>query len=290
MTLSHELEIRLRADLGDKEFERLHFESVAPQIYNALNMARVRCMPFTDLVWNLRELERTQNAAQIVDCLCQLSLTKEEQSLLAPALKSLLERAETFPSKSKAQIDRYASRILKRLDAEFAEDIAGPFFTHTRKARRQMAFDAFKKAGVTPSLGCHLWVLYQEHGDQEYLQLIARNPDALLRLPIERILEELDEEYWRARVIQALLEANSELALVSEIALAYPIEFVHAVGRTRNDCFLPLLLDIFSTNKTKIDFLSIFTWCLGALKAETYLDMVEEALDEISKTLQKVSI
>ena len=287
MRLDEEIHAKLRAELGEEEVDRLMFQSAVPGILSALSLARVRCMTFSELITCLDQIEQIEDAPHIIDRFCELELTPDQQSLLVPALKSLAERAESLPAKEKSRIERYLRRLLLQLAPESAAEVAGPFFAHKRRVRRQIAFDVFRRTGVTPSLAEDLWTLYQERGDQEYLELIARTPTALMRLPVDKVLHEVEDEYWRARIIQATIERNANRA--PNMAQAYPYEFVHAVGRTRDASFMPVLLGIFQGNRMDLEFLSIFTWCLGVLGARDHLHVVEDAIAEKLGSLTKDS-
>ena len=139
-----------------------------------------------------------------------------------------------------------------------------------------MAYQIFRRAGVPAEFGARLLEAFQKTGDQECLQLIARNPDATAATDALTVAELIDDEYWRARVIQSLLIADPEKGRAS--SAGYPREFVGAVGRQRDSSLLPIMRDLYATYSHDLEFLSLYVWALGRLGAR-------QELAEIRKTI-----
>ena len=98
------------------------------------------------------------------------------------------------------------------------------------------------------------------------LELIARTVSVVGKVDADFLLQNLSEEYWRVRVLQALLCHRPQPAV--KLAADYPKEFIWAVGRAKADSYLPLLGKLAKLNKRKIDMLSIYARALGQLGAE----------------------
>jgi hypothetical protein len=270
-------------EMQTAKLDSIVVETKIAEIERTIEFARVRSMPFRKLLDHLKRIGEVDNPALIIDRFCELEIGREQEKALIPILEHLSREADNRPAKKKSQLDRYLRRLLRQISPRAASLVAGEFFEDHRKARRQIAFDVFRHIGLTPKLSRKLIQLYQKHNDQGYLELIARHPSAITSVDHNHLLRELEDKYWRARVIQVLLEKNVQN--LKTIAKQYPYEFVHAVGRTKNPALIPEILDLFKENKSDIEFLSIFTWCLGVLGADKHLKLIEQALTGLKEPL-----
>ena len=283
--LNKDIYRNLKKEMGESRFKSFLTETKIREIERTLEFARVRSMPFEVLIDNLQRIDEIDNPTLIIERFCEMDINQDQEKSLIPILKSFSNEADKRPSKEKAKLDRYLRRLLRQISPQSAALVAGEFFEHNRKARRQIAYDVFKHVGLTPDLSKKLIKLYQKHKDLNCLELIARHPSAIASVDHNYLLCELADEYWRARVIQALLEQNTQG--LKTIAKQYPYEFVHAVGRTKDIAHLPEVLNLFKENRSDIEFLSIFTWCLGVLRANKHLKLIERAIDEIKGSLTR---
>jgi hypothetical protein len=274
----------LNEQMSEAELEQSIFEMDSQSIHTTLDIARVRCMPFSVMLRNLRNIHVFPNAGILVYHLSSMVFSHDEEEQLVPVLRAMAASAEAMPSSDKARMERYLKRLLRQLSAEAAVRVAGDFIEHPRKSRRQLAFDVFARTGITPELTERLVSRYHANKEQECLELLARFPIALSSLTPSFLLRELESEYWRARVIQNLLAQGAhEFQRIPE---EYPHEFVHAVGRARSRIHLKTMLKVFPDNSRNLDFLGIFAWALGELRCAKHLTLVEEALSEIEMELQ----
>lgn len=286
MALDKDSYEKLKAKIGESDFGRFLRDTETADLRRTLEIAKIRCMPFEVLLGHLKQIHVTENASLIIYRFCEIEINSSQETSLITILQDLFEEADKLPSKDKARLDRYLQRLLRKISPQAAALIAGRFFEHPRKVRRQIAYNIFRNAGLTPDLAHKLLKLYQEHKEQDYLELIARCPTVVGSLDVDYILSELKNEYWRTRLIQLLIEQNGQK--VELIANRYPYEFVHAAGRTKDAKRLQLILNVFDGNKSDIKFLSIFAWCLGVLGAGEYLHLVEQALDQINNSWIKI--
>jgi hypothetical protein len=286
MVLKKDTNKTLKKETREARLERITLEMKIAEIERTLAFARVRSMPFEALLDQLKRIDEADNPSLIIDRFCEMDIDRDNEKSLIPILEYLSREADNRPSKEKARLDRYLRRLLRQISPRAASLVAGKFFEHHRKARRQIAYDVFKRVGLTPELSKKLIKLYQKHKYSVYLELIARHPSAVASVDHNYLLRELEDEYWRARVIQVLLERNTQG--LKTIAMQYPYEFVHAVGRTKNLAYLPEILVLFNENRSDIEFLSIFTWCLGVLGAYKHLQLIEEALNGLKESLTPV--
>jgi hypothetical protein len=99
--------------------------------------------------------------------------------------------------------------------------------------------------------------------------LIARSPAAVAAVDAAELLALIEDDYWRMRVIEALLTMK-EATGVSFSSL-YPYEFAWAVGRSKDAALLPILASLFDNHSKDLDFLSKYVWALGQLGAQGHL-------------------
>ena len=283
MFLDKDLSNKLKREMGETKYRIMLAQIEIPRIKGTLNIARVRCLSFDTLIDQLKNIIEIDNPL-IIDRLCELEFNSSQEKLLTRILNYLSTEGDKLPYKEKVRLDRYIRRLLKHISPAAAAIVAGEYFDHDRKGRRKIAYEVFRHVGLTRELSKRILEIYQKRKDQDYLELIARFPIGILDIDYRYVLAELESKYWRARVIQSLLE--KKVKDIQIIANKYPFEFVHAVGRTKDPVYLPIILSIFSDNKSDVEFLSIFTLCLGVLGAAEQIQLVEIALSDINKWLE----
>jgi hypothetical protein len=134
-------------------------------------------------------------------------------------------------------------RLVRALPSELAVRFAEPYVDHPRKGRRQWAYVALREKHISPEVARKCADSFRRTGDQEALMLIARNPECVLEVGPEFLLSNLNEKYWRARVLEALIGHDRTAALFW--SRKYPLEFAHALGRTCDRSLLePLRLTL----------------------------------------------
>ena len=287
MDHNKELYEKMRAEMGEAAFQSCLFEFRMPELVKTLRRAYVRCMSVDELLSAVSELEARADAGLIVDRLLEIEsqLKPEQRHALASTLTSFASRVDQSPSAQKGRLEGCLRRLMRLLDSHACAEMAGACLDHPRRARRKMAIDVLRHVGVTPELGKRLLELYERYGDEESLVLIARSPKAIAAIDPVVLLSRLQDQYWRARVIQTVIESGLGNVQLEVIAAQYPFEFTHAVGRSRTKELLPILLTLFRDNCGDPDFLSIFAWCLGILGAREHLALVEDAVSQALNTI-----
>lgn len=82
---------------------------------------------------------------------------------------------------------------------------------HRRKARRGWAYSALRDKRISKIIVGKLLQSFSTYGDQEALHLIARNPEHVAELDSDMILSNIQDRYWRGRVVHALITSKSYL-------------------------------------------------------------------------------
>ena|SRR5437899_775761 len=109
--------------------------------------------------------------------------------------------------------------------------------------------------------------------------LIAREESAVGEADVDVLLRGLAERSWRARVIASLLSLDRLKAI--SLAPAYPVEFVHAVGRRRDSSLQAEIDSLYEKQKANAEFLCLYVWALGKLQSDARLGEVLEQLRQL---------
>ncbi|MEX2186212.1 MAG: hypothetical protein WD875_05445, partial [Pirellulales bacterium] len=238
------------------------------QLDGTIDYALRRCLTVSNLVERLIGFDEDIDTAD-VDQLCRMELCASDHESLVQAIWRLSDRGKTSAAKLKARIDRTILRILRILPAEMAQPFAEQYLGHRLKGRRNWAYSTFRDLSLSDELATTLANNFRKRGDQEALHLIARNPNRVATVGASFLLENLIDEYWRARVVEAVLIYDRESGL--QLAASFPFEFAHAVGRLADSALLEPLCALFEDNCNDAEFLSIYAYALGKLKAESEL-------------------
>jgi hypothetical protein len=246
------------------------------ELHRTIDYALHRCLSVREIAERLLAREDDLDTTD-VDTLLEMALAEADRGVLLKAVARLAARSETAPSRLKARIDRTILRILRLLPSEMSAPFAKQYLGHRLKSRRKWAYSAFRDVLISHEVSETLVAVFREHGDQEALQLIARNPAQVVATGPEFLLENLQEEYWRARVVEAALVEHRRAAI--HLADRYPFEFAHAVGRLEDRRLLRVLCRLFPSNCSSVEFLSIYAYALGKLKATTQLNALREYVE-----------
>ncbi len=243
------------------------------ELSRTIEFAKLRCLDFNQLTEKLL----TSNAnidTSIVNRLKEMSLSELENKRLVEACDELSERARTGPSSFREKVDRTINRILRILPNGISYPFAIEYLSDSLKRRRAWAYTALRSKELSPILLPDLVEVFDQWRDQEALQLIARNPPLVIELDPGFLLSNLNDQYWKARAIEALLQHDRDAGL--RVAEEYPIEFAHAVGRLRDKSLLTPLSTLLEPNAMSISFLSIYSYALGRLGALDELERVSQ--------------
>ncbi|WP_416795502.1 hypothetical protein [Ciceribacter azotifigens] len=258
-----------------------HRQKLIEEIERTLSLAEVRSLPFDELLNSIEHLPDISNSAEIVFRACEYAPSLNQAYALAESVRRLAESVDGLPSRRKPPYDRAIMRILSRLPAEAAWPVVDPWLEHNRKFRRETAYAILRKTGIDERAGLRLLEVFENTGDQKALELIARNPSATRTLDIRQILPLFEDEYWRMRLVEAVLVDDEPRALI--LASDFPREFTHAVGRQKQKRLVPNLRSLFDLQSENLDFLSIYAWALGQLGALDEIGRLREHIERMKR-------
>lgn len=250
---------------NDPELVALRRQMLIDEIDRTLSLAEIRSLPFEELLNGIEHLPTVSNSAEIVLRACEYEYSPNQAYSLAESVRRLAETVDRLPGRRKPTYDRAIMRILSRLPADVAWPVVDPWLDHKRKFRREAAYAVLRRTGVDGRVGSRLLEVFENTGDQTALELIARNPPSTSTLDVNLVLPLFDDEYWRMRLVEAVLIDNEPKALA--LASDFPREFTHAVGRQKQKRLLPELKKLFTQQPENLDFLSIYAWTLGQVGA-----------------------
>lgn len=246
------------------------------ELRETIRYAFYRCLSVPAIVERLLSNEHEVDTT-CVHRLAEMNLSDADHMALLEAVRLLAARGEARPSRQRAKIDRTVLRILRLLPTEMSAPFSKQFFSHRLKDRRKWAYSEFRDVPLSNELAETLASTYRDRGDQEALHLIARNPACVVAVGADFLLDNLTEEYWRARVIEGVLAEDRPTGLL--LAHRHPVEFAHAVGRLGDPSLLDQLCRLLHANRTNIAFLSIYAYALGKLMAVDQLNALSELVD-----------
>ncbi len=260
-------------DDDESNIESFKTEIFLDKLGRTVRYAKLRCLSPTEIFDRIAGLDLDPEVTDYVYRISELRLTSSNLEHLLGAMKNLANRSESSSSKVRAKIDRILLRLVRLLPTDIGNNFAEPFVDHRLKSRRRRAYSSLRQKPISKIIAVKLANVFKQHGDQDALKLIARNPKRVTDVGGEFLLANINEEYWRARVVEALLDYDRPTALL--IAKRYPFEFAHAVGRSGDDSLVSYLTDLFPANQDDMEFISIYAFALGKLGAIAELESLE---------------
>ncbi|MCH2512730.1 MAG: hypothetical protein DSY78_16300 [Chloroflexi bacterium] len=260
-------------DDDESNIESFKTEIFLDKLGRTVRYAKLRCLSPTEIFDRIAGLDLDPEVTDYVYRISELRLTGSNLEHLLGAMKNLANRSESSSSKVRAKIDRILLRLVRLLPTDIGNNFAEPFVDHRLKSRRRWAYSSLRQKPISKIIAVKLANVFKQHGDQDALKLIARNPKRVTDVGGEFLLANINEEYWRARVVEALLDYDRPTALL--IAKRYPFEFAHAVGRSGDDSLVSYLTDLFPANQDDMEFISIYAFALGKLGAIAELESLE---------------
>jgi hypothetical protein len=246
----------------------------ARELSRTIKFASLRCLSPEDIMSELAKLDEADDQSDYIARLLDLKLNQSELELLELTMEALVQRADNASPKLQRKIHHFLLRLVRALPSNAACRFAEPFVDHRLKTVRERAFSALRNKQISESIVAKLTNVFCTLGDQEALELIARNSEQVPKVGGEFLLTNLKERYWRGRVLEALLRHDRSTALA--LADRFPFEFVHAVGRTEDRTLLESLRGLFDAHSNSLEFLSIYAYALGKLGAKADLESLKK--------------
>jgi hypothetical protein len=270
----------------DETYLKFRYDMRISDLKKTLRYARIRCLAFEEILHRLERIWEYPEYSEVIAALGERELSILQEKKLVQVLIGLSQVGDQLDTKNKIKVDRTLARVSKLLSRKAACEVIVPFLDHRRKARRALVYQVLKSVPIPAKIGQKFIDRHKQTGEDELLELVARSPEATLRVDARYLLSSISDKYWRARVLATLIGAEPQLAY--KFAYVFPYEFVHAIGRVRHKEAINIMKRLFKKHRSDIEFLSIYAWCLGVLGARKDLATVELAFADLERKLSKV--
>ena len=177
----------------------------------------------------------------------------------------LLERGSSTPSRKRRVLDYTIGRLIVHLSPEEQLGLVGEFIEGSRASRRNVALQIIARHFV-PDHKDVLLDHFRRYRKQQALKILTRVDTDITEIA-DYLLQNLEDQYEKARVFEKLIAQNYDLA--STLAPTYPLAFVWGAGRAECTKALPTILNTLDGTHEKDKGLVI--WALGKLQAKQEL-------------------
>jgi hypothetical protein len=245
-------------------FEDVQKYFTIQRLIEAVDEAEIRCLSVDELISRLDFILDDPCKDIILNQLQGKELLIFQKDKLKQTILSFITKGESIPSKDKPRLDRIIGRLIGLIDDKDKFDLSIRFLHHSRKARRKIGYKTLRKTNLDIDTCHRLLEFYKKNGDEEILEVIARNKEVIHNLDHRFMLENLSDRYWRMRIIEALFLTDYPQAL--SYSHEFPFEFIHASGRVNHFESFSVLKELFEQNKGNLELVSIYVWVVGKLQ------------------------
>ncbi len=267
------------------DLERIRANWVVEEVRRTISLATVRCLPFDGLIARLKEVLTDSQASEVILAVMEAPRSHEQDVHLAAAVRELIETAGKAHSKDRDWLDRQIGRILPSLPPELSLPLARELLSDYRKGRRTAGFRALRQIKLNDEMYAFVLRRLGETGDDRFAKTLLSYPLQPELVDPEVLLRAFaDDQYWRMRVIEAVLRI--ECARGVPLARSWPVEFVWAAGRIGDERLLPEISRCLDLSNDKLALLGIVAWAYGKLRAYEDLIALQPLLDELARENQ----
>lgn len=246
-----------------------------------LALAKVRCLPFKEKLRRLKKGLDEEHFDELAFAVGEAELSKRQNAELATMVANLAKRSVHLRSSERARLDRRVGKLLRILPFDLARPIVLELLSEPLKQRRQIALKGIRSEAMDDHFVQFLWKRFRETGDDALLKVILVRPIPIDALDPRRLIDSLDEDYWKMRVIEATLKADRNRGV--EFADSHPLQFIWACGRLKDRRMTSSVVDCLSSVPDKVGLIDIAAWALGKLGAAGELTKLEALLNQLSE-------
>lgn len=261
----------------DEPIENFEARRAIDDARRAISLAKVRCLPFRELLERLRHLFDDAAPDELIFAIGELSRNDDESRQLAQVISDLVQASDRAPGR-KEWFDRRLRDLLATLPAAYARPIAMACLAHRRKSRRTAGFRTMALHDMDEDSTRMFICRFGETGDERFLKELLRHPLQLAAADPARLIQHFEgDEYWQMRVVEATMRANVPSSL--PFAKSHPHAFIWAAGRLRQEQFVSTIRECLNASNDKTALIGIVTWAFGKLNAYADLEALEALLD-----------
>lgn len=257
--------------------------NIYDEIKYTIELSKLRCKSEEELVNELisEPILMFDENPDIFYILSSRKLNKESIDKLTKHIKIVIEQGEQILSKYKYKVDSLLKKLVTILPSALEYKFACEFIKHKRKNRREKGFSIFKYHDFSNQELLDLLNFYKTLKDQELLKYIARNIyiTEFLFDDYKYIINAIDDNYWKCRIIEFLIENDIDQQL-QKIINKYPIASIRAMGRKKNKAVLKFVRKTFLNYFDDSDSLGLIFWALGQVGDFQEIQNLENELKE----------
>ena len=237
-------------------------ESVA-ELRETVALAKLRCASPEHVLHRLCARWHCDDRNVIIKRLREMPLGPAERNQLARILDSVLRVTEGADEHAKTRAESTTRQLATLLTPRQAGPLVARCLVSRRKSRRAIAYRLLRDKGPSAHTAKVLLRLSCNSRDQDVLKLFARFPAHLPQDHVLRVLRDLEDEYWRARIFEWLLKNDTQVAY--DLAPEFPKPFMWGLGRAKCGDDPSVRRSLFQSNKHSFEFVSLFAWSLGQI-------------------------
>ena len=252
------------------------------ELRRTIELAQIRSLPFEQLIERACRLVEDVQSSEIVYVIEESDRTRDQNCVLAGAIRDLLGRVDSTPRINKGRLDRQIGRLLRSLPTDLSQPIAVQCISHLRKSRRTIGLKCLDVQSVDRNTYRYLIACFDGTSDERILKILLNRPIQLNHVEPARLFAIFEnDEYWQMRVMEATL--RSDQALGVRLSATHPYAFVWAAGRIGDQELLPSIRACFEAATDKLRLAGIVAWACGKLAAQTDLEALRSVLEELEQ-------
>ena len=272
-----------KAGLSNEEIEKYKKEEIIRNFETGLNESKYKCMDINELFNTLSDIAEHPYKELILRNISNKNLNKKKVKKLYRIILELDNTTKNVKYNIKTKIDRVISRLVWSLNLELAREWGIKNLIHSRKLRRTKSFKLLKKIGIGNDNYGEVLKIFNKKREQKYLELLVRDAEAVKNLDTLYLLNNIKEEYWRARVIEVLI-SERDFKKIKEVYLDFSWEFIYASGRAKEPECLDYIRNIVKkindyNNINNLKILGISAWTFGELRSKKDIQYLKKIFD-----------
>ena len=256
-------------------YENREKEFALEKLLGEIDNAKVMCLSPKELIDELllEPIDIYGHKLNIINRLLGIGI-EQEADIIIYLINYIIKNSEDIPSNGKPKTDSYLNKLIYLLPPRLGAKYAFIFLDHKRKNRRNIGFKYLKCLDYDEGEANLMIERYTKSKNQTFLEHLARNFNGLTLSDdkIIFVLQELNEEYWRCRIIEKLINVRYIDNFLEGIFKSFPLETFHAMGRTKNRGILNYIEQYINDFKNDYNSLGMVAWALGKVKAKEKLD------------------
>lgn len=256
-------------------------------LHITIDLAKYRCKNEPQLIDELTSepIMFFNDKPNLILSLSEIDISKEGVERITNYVDKVIKEGEKIESRYKYKVDSLLKKLVNLLPSEKKIQHAMNFLKHKRKNRRSIGHSILKGIQCENQYVKDYLDLYKIYSDEEFLKVLARNIDNidLTKEQVIFIVNELEEDYWKCRVLEGCITEPIENYIV-QLIKKYPIASIRLMGRSKNKLVKSIIENTFEDYFDDIDTLGLLFWALGQIRdLETINKLEKKIIGDVQK-------